>query len=99
MIERAERQREAAREIFLRTLQTTTVAAAVDRNVRCDGKMLHVAGQMYDLALYSEICIVSMGKAGATMFDAVDAVLSRALPGDLLRRSAVVSAPMPPQRL
>jgi hydroxypyruvate reductase len=99
MIERAERQREAAREIFLRTLQTTTVAAAIERSVRCDGNTLHVAGRMYDLALYSEICIVSIGKAGATMFDAIDPLLSRALPGDLLRRSAIVSAPVPPQRL
>jgi len=99
MIEKAERQREVAREIFLRTLQTTTVAAAIDRNIRCDGNTLHVAGHVYDLALYSEICIVSIGKAGATMFDAVDALLSHALPGDLLSRSAVVSAPMPPQRL
>jgi glycerate 2-kinase len=94
MIDEAERRRNVAREIFLRALDATTVAAAVARNVRCDGSILSVAGRTYDLSHYSETCIVSIGKAGSTLFDAVDEILP-----PTLKRSAVVSAPAPPQRM
>jgi glycerate 2-kinase len=94
MFDHAERQREAAREIFLSTLQATTVAAAVERNLRCEGDTLWVAERAFDLGRYSEVRIVSIGKAGATMFDAIDALLPPALP-----RRAVISAPAPPRRM
>ena len=94
MLELGQRQRETAREIFLRALETTTVAAAVERTICCDGQMLWIAGSEYDLSRYSEACIVALGKAGATMFDAVDALLP-----DTLKRSAVISSPAPPLRL
>jgi glycerate 2-kinase len=94
MLELEQRQRDAAREIFLRALQTTTVATAVERNVCCDGEILWVAGNEYDLPLYSEVCVVALGKAGATMFDAVDALLP-----ETLKRRAVISSPAPPERM
>jgi glycerate 2-kinase len=93
MTSQIERQRNAAREIFLRALDATTVAAAVERSVRHDGNTLSIVGHTYDLNRYSEICIVSVGKAGATLFDAIDALLPQSL-----KRSAVVCAPTPPQR-
>ena len=83
MLEFEQRQRDTAREIFLRALQTTTVTAAIERNVCCDGEVLWVVGQEYDLALFSEVCIIALGKAGAVMFDAVDALLP-----ETLRRTA-----------
>lgn len=94
MMDTAERQVEAARDIFFRALAATTVVSAVERGVRCDGDKLSVAGRSYDLTEYDEVCIVSMGKAGATMFDALDALLP-----ETLRRSAVVCAPSPTQRM
>jgi glycerate 2-kinase len=94
MFDHAKQQRDAAREIFLRALQATTVAAAVERSVQCDGNTLRAAGRAYDMGRYSEICIVSIGKAGATMFDAIDALLP-----PTLKRSVVISAPAPPQRM
>jgi glycerate 2-kinase len=94
MIGQAKRQRNAAREIFFRALDATTVAAAVSRNVRCDRSSLFVGGRTYELSRYSEVCIVSMGKAGASLFDAVDVLLP-----PTLKRNAVVSAPAPPQRM
>ncbi len=94
IVDKAKRQAETAREIFLRALQATTVAAAVERGVRCQGVRLSVAGRNYDLSRYDEVCIVSIGKAGATMFDAINALLPEAV-----RRSAVVSAPASPQRM
>jgi glycerate 2-kinase len=93
MMDDAERRRNAAREIFLRALDATTVPAAVARNVRCDGNTLSIAGRTYDLSLHSEACIVSIGKAGATLFDAIDALLP-----PTIKRSAIVSAPAQPQR-
>jgi len=90
MLELGQRQRDRAREIFLRALETTTVAAAVERTICCDGQMLWIDGSEYDLSLYSEVCIVALGKAGATMFGAVNAVLP-----ENLKRSAVVSSPPP----
>jgi glycerate 2-kinase len=94
MLDQAKRQRDAAREIFLRALQATTVDAAVERGVRCEGNTLLIAERAFDLDRYSEARIVSIGKAGATMFDAIDVLLPLRL-----KRSAVVSAPAPPQRM
>lgn len=93
MLDQAKQQRETARDIFLRALQATTVAAAVARNIQCDGDTLQIGSHSYDLGRYSEVCIISVGKAGATLFDAV----SELLPPTLKQR-AVVSAPAPPQR-
>lgn len=93
MIDPAERQRNIAREIFLRALDASTVAAAVTRSVQCDGDLLIVAGRTNDLTRHSEACIVSIGKAGATLFDAIDALLP-----STLKRRAIVSAPSPPLR-
>ena len=70
------------------------LAAAVARSVRCDGNLLSVAGRVLDLSRHSEVCIVSIGKAGATLFDAIDALLPLGL-----KRRAIVSAPTPPQRV
>lgn len=89
----AERQRNTAREIFIRALEASTVAAAVARSVQCDGNQLSVADCTYDLTRFSEACIISIGKAGATLFDAIDALLP-----PTLRRRAIVSAPTPPQK-
>ena len=89
----AEQQRNTARAIFLRALDASTVAAAVSRSVQCDNNLLTVAGRTYDLTRHSEACIVSIGKAGATLFDAIDALLP-----PTLKRHAIVSAPAPPQR-
>ena len=94
MIDPAERQRNIAREIFLRALDASTVAAAVTRSVQCDGNLFTLAGRTYDLTRHSEACIVSIGKAGATLFDAIDALLPPSL-----KRHAIVSAPAPPQRM
>ncbi|HZL27945.1 MAG TPA: DUF4147 domain-containing protein [Acidobacteriaceae bacterium] len=90
----AERQRNLARDIFLRALDASTVAAAVARSVQCDGSILALADRTYDLTRHSEACIVSIGKAGATLFDAIDALLPATL-----KRRAIVSAPAPPQRM
>jgi glycerate 2-kinase len=91
-VDAAEQQRNTARDIFLRALDAGTVAAAGARNVRCDGNLLTVAGRTYDLTRHSEACIVSIGKAGATLFDAIDPLLP-----PTLKRRAIISAPAPPQ--
>ena len=94
MLEQAEQRRGEAREIFLQALNCTTVRAAVERSVRCEDGVLTIAGLEYVLARHGEVCVVSLGKAGATLFDAVDALLPREM-----KRRAVVSAPLPPVRM
>ncbi len=71
-----------------------TVAAAVARQVHCDQNILYAGGIAYDLSRYSEVCIISIGKAGATLFDAIDVLLPSGL-----ARCAMVCAPSPPQRV
>lgn len=89
----AAEQRELARSLFMQALAATTVPAAFARHLRADDTALHAGDRSYHLSRHDEVIVLALGKAGATMFDAFDALLPNAL-----RRRAVVSAPFPPQR-
>ena len=88
------RRRELARSIYAETMAACTVPAAVHRHVRvsADG-VLEIQGATWDLRSFNDILIVSIGKAGATLYDS----LCSLLPTDL-RVRAVVDAPAPPSR-
>jgi len=75
-------------------MAATTVEAACGRLLSVRDNQLIAGGQTYDLAAFSQIFFISIGKAGATLFDAVRALLPDALP---IR--SIISAPSPPQRL
>jgi glycerate 2-kinase len=90
----SETSRQVARQIFSEAMAATTVQAACERTLRVDGYTLHAGSHRYDLASFRDIQIISMGKAGATLFDAV----RRVLPAGLRVRS-VVSAPFEPELL
>lgn len=87
-------QRDLARSIFVDALSAATVPAAFARTMHRTGATLHAGNHAYELPRYDELIIVAVGKAGATMFDAFDALL----PGDTPRR-AVVTAPFAPRRI
>jgi hydroxypyruvate reductase len=91
--ENTNRLREFARSTFLHALELATVASAVQQYLSCAEGILRIAGLEYRLDEYSELCLVSVGKAGETLFDAVDALLPPHFP-----RRAVVSAPAPPSK-
>lgn len=90
----SEHSRRAARQIFDEAMAATTVAAAVSRSLQVRGKVLSAGGRAYDLTGYSRVVIVSIGKAGATLFDAVRALLPADMPVQ-----AVISAPSAPQKM
>jgi len=75
-------------------MAATTVEAACARVLRVRDGQLHAGEHSYDLAAFRSVQVISIGKAGATLFDAARGLL----PADLPVR-AVISAPFPPQTL
>ncbi|HEY1742916.1 MAG TPA: DUF4147 domain-containing protein [Granulicella sp.] len=90
----SETGRQLARKIFAEAMAATTVEAACARALTQHENTLIAGGRSYDLASFSSIQIVSIGKAGATLFDAVRGLLPQPL-----SVRAVISAPAPPNRL
>jgi glycerate 2-kinase len=86
--------RNLARQIFAEAMAATTVDAACARALSLNGTLLTAGPHTYDLATFNNILIISIGKAGATLFDAVRSIL----PPNLPIRS-LISAPFPPQHL
>jgi len=90
----SEASRQLARQIFSEAMAATTVEAACNRLLRIQNNTLHAADLTYDLATFTNIQIISIGKAGATLFDAVRPLLPATLPV-----SSIISAPASPQHL
>ena len=90
----SEASRQLARQIFSEAMAATTVQAACARLLHIQNNKLHAAGLTYDLTAFTSIQIISIGKAGATLFDAVRPLLPRHLPV-----RSIISAPSPPQHL
>ncbi len=63
--------RETARSIFQHALAESAVGKAFARHVDCDRGVLRVAEDLYDLHSYSSVLVVSLGKAGHTMVEAL----------------------------
>src|ERR1039457_1746865 len=63
--------RETAREIFLRALAEASIAKGFARHVHCERGVLRVREDLYDLQAYSRVVVVSIGKAGHTMVEAL----------------------------
>jgi glycerate 2-kinase len=90
----SEASRQVARQIFSEAMAAATVEAAVSRLLSVRGRVLRAGDFSYDLGAFTNMQLVSIGKAGATLFDAV----RRLLPGGMAVRS-VVSAPVAPATL
>ena len=65
--------REAAREIFSHALAEASIAKGFARHVHCERGVLRVCEHLYDLQSYSRVLVISIGKAGHTMAEALDA--------------------------
>ena len=63
--------RETARSIFLQALAEASIANGFARNVHCERGVLRVCEDLYDLQSYSRVLVVSLGKAGHTMVEAL----------------------------
>jgi glycerate 2-kinase len=73
--------REIARGIFFQALAESSIAKAFARHVHCERGVLRVRDDLYDLQSYSRVFVVSIGKAGHTMADALVAQVGHSLEG------------------
>ena len=63
--------RATAREIFLHALAEASISRAFARHVHCERGVLRVCEDLYDLQAYSRVLVISIGKAGHTMVEAL----------------------------
>ncbi len=60
-----------ARKLFDHALAEASIDAAFQRQVTCERGVLRICGDLYDLNSYSRVLVVSIGKAGHTMVQAL----------------------------
>jgi glycerate 2-kinase len=63
--------RDTAREIFHQALAEASIAKAFARHIHCERGVLRVREDLYDLHSYSRVLVISIGKAGHTMVEAL----------------------------
>ncbi len=73
--------RETAREIFQFALDEASISKAFGRHVHCQRGLLRVCEDLYDLQSYSRTLVVSIGKAGHTMVEALAGQVGASLEG------------------
>jgi len=73
--------RETARAIFQTALAEASIAKAFARHVECDRGVLRVREDLFDLQSYSHVLVVSLGKAGHTMVEALANQVGASLEG------------------
>ena len=83
--------KQLARGIFRETLAAIDIPAAMRRKLVCDGSTLAIGSQCIELASFSRVCVVAIGKAAHAMV----AGLTQLLPGATLLEG-VASAPVAP---
>jgi glycerate 2-kinase len=88
--------RQTAREIFLHSLSEASIANAFGRHVHCERGILRICEDLYELHSYSRVLVVSIGKAGHTMVEALahqagESFLETSMEG-IVATSAVPSA-------
>jgi glycerate 2-kinase len=83
--------KQLARNIFHQTLAAIDIPAAMQRKLSCQGRTLALGAQRIDLASFSRVNVVAIGKAAHAMVTG----LTRLLPAGT-RFEGVVSAPVPP---
>lgn len=73
--------RETARAIFLHALEQASIAKGFARHVHCERGVLRVREDLYDLQSYSQVRVISLGKAGNTMAAALGEQVGSSLEG------------------
>jgi glycerate 2-kinase len=79
--EKFREMRAAARDIFQYALSEASIAKAFARHVHCERGVLRIREDLYDLHSYSRVFVVSLGKAGHTMVEALAAQVGSSLEG------------------
>jgi glycerate 2-kinase len=65
------KMRDTAREIFRYALAEASIAKALSRHAHCERGVLRVCEDIYHLDSYSRVVVISIGKAGHTMVEAL----------------------------
>lgn len=76
-----EAMRESARSIFHLALKEASISSAFSRHVQCERGVLRVCEDLYNLHSYSRVLVVSLGKAGHTMVEALSQIVGESLEG------------------
>ena len=63
--------RAKARDIFHEALANASISKAFARHVNCDRGVLRVCEDLYDLHSFSRVLVISLGKAGHTLVEAL----------------------------
>jgi len=87
--QQAREVRQVARDVFLHALAEASIAQAFARHVGSERGTLRVGEDLYDLSSFANILVVSLGKAGHTMAEALTTQLGSVLSG-------VISSPVDP---
>jgi glycerate 2-kinase len=73
--------RETVRAIFRTVLAEASIAKAFERHVHFERGLLRVREDLYDLQSYSSVRVISIGKAGHTMVEALAGQVGETLEG------------------
>src|SRR5215468_10906408 len=73
--------RDTARSIFFHALRESSIAKAFERHVNYERGVLRVCEDLYDLNAYSRVFVVSIGKAGHTLVEALEAQVGSRMEG------------------
>jgi len=73
--------RDKVRSIFLETLSRASIAHAFDRHVQYDRGVLRICEDLYDLHSYSRVLVISIGKAGHAMAQALSSQVGTTVEG------------------
>lgn len=74
-------RRDLARSIFKSALREASIAKGFARHVHCERGILRVREDLFDLHSYSNMFVVSIGKAGHTMVEALSEQVGSSLEG------------------
>jgi glycerate 2-kinase len=83
--------RDTARKIFQHALAEASIAKGFARHVHCERGIVRICDDLYDLHSYSRVLVVSIGKAGHTMVEALSELIGGSLEG-IVASSALQSA-------
>jgi len=73
--------RAIARQIFQQALDGATIDKAFQRHVECERGVLRIREDLYPLHSYGRVLVVSIGKAGHTMVEALERRVGSSLEG------------------
>ncbi|MGC2110347.1 MAG: DUF4147 domain-containing protein [Candidatus Korobacteraceae bacterium] len=73
--------RDRTRQMFEHALRECSIPHAFSRTLESDGRSLRIGAQVYDLRAFLRVLVVSMGKAGHTMAEALGNIVGTGLTG------------------